>query len=442
MDPHEQSLKSLKNEQSLMPRMGRHDTVITIRHPAMILMAAALAIAALIVSVRRTPSGIWEWTVVAMTVVSVAVGIIRPKACGPWMVIAGTALAVMRAVLLGTGHGAWIIGAGTESVAGDGHASTSQTVIAMLLVAQMMLGVALTARFGGAGRAAAAAAAVTLAAGCCPPLGANAFPGSADTTILRLTAACAAAVAAAGLGLAARRARVRKRDDDRTERLLRQIELFRHGDQLAIAMHDTLSNDLTFIASVARRHRSDSDPAMRRDWQAVYQRSQQAFAQTHGIIDFLAGNAGSDGTKGHASTPYERMCSVVGQARDGLAALGYGGEATVEGVVATIDPDAECEAESLIREIGTNISRHVTPDAHAYELYVTLTADAVTIRELNDIPSAGHAPRLTDAERSGRGLTMHRARIAQLGGVLRTRADDGMWMTFARIPCQPMTATC
>lgn len=96
------------------------------------------------------------------------------------------------------------------------------------------------------------------------------------------------------LGIALRwRKRVVNQENE-NERMESALADLRHGNQLAIELHDTLSNDLTYISTIARNNLAAPAGIDGGDWQRVLDRSQRAFAEVHGIIDFLTEQSGMD----------------------------------------------------------------------------------------------------------------------------------------------------
>ncbi|MFQ9233183.1 MAG: hypothetical protein ACLR20_08100 [Bifidobacterium longum] len=86
-----------------------------------------------------------------------------------------------------------------------------------------------------------------------------------------------------GIALRWRKRVVNQRTNEQMESALADL---RHGNQLAIELHDTLSNDMTYISTIARNNLAAPAGIDGGDWQRA-DRSQRAFAEVHGIIDFL-----------------------------------------------------------------------------------------------------------------------------------------------------------
>lgn len=265
------------------------------------------------------------------------------------------------------------------------------------------------------------------------PLVARAIRKTNDSTVILALTASVLAVSMAALGRLLTRGRYLAADR-RRQAADEHAELVRlkHGNQLAIAIHDTLSNDLTFVSSVARDRLQAASPDAQA-WRSVLDRSQKAFEQVHDIIAYL-------NDPQHSSLPeppfMEDVRRRLTEVHDQLAAMGYGGTCDCEGLFLGHAPEVQREVCSLLTELGTNIRRHASKSDDAYLISIVLSEQYVEIRETNDIaPDA-----LTAAERSGRGLDMHRTRIGELGGVLNTNSEEGVWTLYARIPWEPTEA--
>lgn len=112
--------------------------------------------------------------------------------------------------------------------------------------------------------------------------------------LVTASAALTASVLLVLLGIALRwRKRVVNQENE-NEQMESALADLRHGNQLAIELHDTLSNDLTYISTIARNNLAAPADIDGGDWQRVLDRSQRAFAEVHGIIDFLTEQSGMD----------------------------------------------------------------------------------------------------------------------------------------------------
>lgn len=219
------------------------------------------------------------------------------------------------------------------------------------------------------------------------------------------------------------------------QRLTMQVELqrldhMRQTNRLAICIHDSLTNSLSDLSLLARNH-LDGHAIGNDDWRIVLDVTQEAFAKVHEILDVLSE------TEKPEAPEVSFMSEVDGLARqscDRLNAMGYEGGVSIDGLCVNPLPEQREEALSLIVELCNNIERHGEPRRGSFELLITFSVEALEIRQINDIASRDS---LTDDERSGRGLTLHERRIRDLGGVLTSRSDDGVWVLYARIPLKP-----
>lgn len=208
---------------------------------------------------------------------------------------------------------------------------------------------------------------------------------------------------------------------------LQQLDYMRQKNRLAIQIHDSLTNNLSDISLMARVH-TDENTSYNDDWKIVLEHSQEAFMQVHDIIDILS----SEDKDTKSETTFMVELRDLIDARCGhLHALGYDGDATIEGFCIKTTPEEKEEALSLIKELCNNIQRHSSPHEGSFELLVRLSPSSMEISEMNDI-TAG--PELTACEQSGRGLSLHSKRIRELGGELNYRSDDGLWVFYSKIP--------
>ncbi|MBT1173029.1 hypothetical protein JS528_06595 [Bifidobacterium sp. MA2] len=201
----------------------------------------------------------------------------------------------------------------------------------------------------------------------------------------------------------------------------KENERLQANAKIAVRMHDTLTNDLSCISAIAHQHPDDPE------WNVILRRSQSAFVQAHAVIDYLSGRGIREGDGG----PFmERLRQQLDEDGKYLDFLGYHGVPELHGEALVTTHDAEEEILALLKEIGTNIQRHAVPGDESYILNVDVTAEGVEIFETNDVSRTV----LSEAERSGRGLAMHREQIKRLGGILDTNLDGQLWILHADIP--------
>ena len=407
----------------------RNDTIIAIMHPWMALGAIiTILIMLAYAAIEWSTLGIPDWAALITLSIITAILPAWPQQASWWALAAGTIIAASSLPSA----------ANASALAGDVHPTPA-------LLAPLILAALAAAHCHPLPWPIAAGA--LFAVGSAPILhGITLTEGITQAWWPAISLAIAAGTVLATIGTITGSKRRATPQYDERARLDAQLRLLRHGNQLAIEMHDTLSNDLTLISTIARQHQNDPNDPHHGDWALVLARSQQAFDEVHGIIRFLSettDTGATDDTGGPsaatAAAPtdnvFDRITGSVNVTREFLERLGYHGQTAVSGIVMVVAPAVEQETLSLITEIGTNISRHAAPGDDAYLLHVSLNADAIEIRQTNDIPDHSTAPQLSDAERSGHGLAMHRRRIAELGGTCRIRAEEGTWMIYARIPC-------
>ncbi|WP_041473253.1 histidine kinase [Bifidobacterium breve] len=215
---------------------------------------------------------------------------------------------------------------------------------------------------------------------------------------------------------------------------LQRLDYMKQKNRLAIQIHDSLTNNLSDISLMARIHIDDNIPDGD-DWAIVLEHSQEAFTQVHDIIDILSSE---DKDAKSETTFMVELRNLLDERCSHLHALGYEGDATIEGFCIKTTQEEKEEVLSLIKEICNNIQRHSLPHNGSFELIVRLSPSSMEINEMNDI-TAGSS--LAAFEQSGRGLSLHSKRIQELGGELNYRSDDGLWVLYAKIPLSHMETT-
>ncbi|PJM78361.1 hypothetical protein CUU80_09860 [Bifidobacterium scaligerum] len=269
---------------------------------------------------------------------------------------------------------------------------------------------------------------------------------------------------------------------ERTELLLGRIT---REQELAHVIHDSVANDMSTIAMLAWRAKAmDNDTEL---LDAIYARSHHALDRVHEVIDVLNGKReledlrtgavgasdisdvaiGADHAVGHADmggTAETESVASVASAADripidahiekyvedqdrAMSMLGLHGVSRLNAVPGVMVSAAVQRAVmGLLEEIYANIVRHCAledqsddgvgrtlNDAEpAYSLFIDITQEGIRINEINMI--ADESQTLVHKHRQGRGLTMQRATIEALGGILNTSAQDGAWTLGAEIP--------
>lgn len=222
--------------------------------------------------------------------------------------------------------------------------------------------------------------------------------------------------------------------------------------ELGSRIHDSVTQGLTVIALTAEREATGAaaDTDGRKAWELVAQTARATLGQLREVIDILGGkHADAVDVPPESSAP-AALRALAHSGDDRLHALGFGGQTVVEadwpgvGGEAAVGGNADAwrEVLDLLGQLYTNIAGHADPHGGDYALRVSVTDGRVTIAQSNGVAadSTGGAP--TTVPHTGRGLALHRRRIAALGGTLHTSLEDGVWVLSAMVPlCTPATNT-
>lgn len=274
-----------------------------------------------------------------------------------------------------------------------------------------------------------------------------------------------------------------EQDRLRYERERDRVEAMRRDARAASRIHDAVTNNLAYMAmrlDYERSHGTNDEHATLFD--DLYQRTIDTLGEVRTVINMLDGNdddidtgkehdsignvisgvsprsniddgdaerTGDDdtGIGSSAATPPsyamfpDRVRDVLGHGDRYLAQLGFTGDSTmIDNSTADEPADTDnvtCERESamidLLRELYTNIAVYGDPPGE-YRVVVRRNCDGLSVDQVNDIATRSLLP---DKPHSGKGLPLHRARFAALGGSISTSAEDGTWILHATLPCVP-----
>lgn len=245
--------------------------------------------------------------------------------------------------------------------------------------------------------------------------------------------------------------------------------------RLASQMHDGLTNDLSFIATIAYSHilqersearreetgegyttlsplhsalssseppfsPSSSGPSLASpqpvtsssDWQHVYDEAQDALDKAHFAIDRLRGKPEPLDEVADARGPLQQaLPRIANREKAKLDALGFAGTVDVElaGIPDALSAQVRQEVIQLVTEVFANIRRHASVDGtYSVSLLFVSDCQALKIVAMNALSSQSRGGK------SGRGLQLHQHIIEQLGGSLETSVDDDVWIVRATIP--------
>lgn len=223
---------------------------------------------------------------------------------------------------------------------------------------------------------------------------------------------------------------------------------------LASRLHDGLTNDLSYLITLAANEAETTDSRQRTAWSSVTERTQDAFTKAHEIIDIL-NNSPSDSSTDpstidnssyasdlnkalvqntETSLFLEELRNTVTDNAQQLEQLGYTGSTGVNAqhYCRHINNRAKYEALQLVNELFANIRRHCDT-REDYSLHITVNEQHLTIIQMNSLE---HSQRHQLFAPSGKGLAMHRRTIQDMHGTLRTSAEDETWILQADLPLQ------
>lgn len=249
----------------------------------------------------------------------------------------------------------------------------------------------------------------------------------------------------------------RQRDLLRIRMLSERNEILERDMLVARRLHDILTNDLTYVITVANTRMLDADGVERETLERIDGKTREALDCAHAVIDQLrmdgpdahgpAPHAGGRARKetgdieaAELSEPHEPRTSGSGSLsefvearRNELAALGFEGTAGVtgDGALDRYDSDVREEVRSLLAELFANIRRHCVP-GDDYSLMVDIDERRIRIVQMNTV-TLGSRQRGQKIS-SGRGLATHRDIIRRLNGTMRTTLEDNTWTIRVRLP--------
>lgn len=201
---------------------------------------------------------------------------------------------------------------------------------------------------------------------------------------------------------------------------------------LAAQLHDTVTNDLSYIITVASTERLDAKSAVHKAiLDSVINRSQDAFAKTHEVIDVLSGSKHRDVSAATECRLKAELESIMDAGQRRLRRLGFTGSCIVRGSDGSMHvlPDVHTEIRGLLLEIFANLRRHCNPPTD-YTVAVDIQHEVCTFTTMNTV----NRTRLPKAQSSGRGLHLHQTIIESIGGKLDFAVDGDIWTLHAVIP--------
>ena len=250
---------------------------------------------------------------------------------------------------------------------------------------------------------------------------------TADTTIAMVIVQTSSALA----DYASKRHMDANRQREQLAEARRKVAAMSRDMTLATRLHDTVTNDLSSIITIASTRILDStDTQDRRTLNAISDRSQHAFAKTHEVIDVLSGKEW-DSTAQTVISLKRELELTARKAETQLRRLGLIGNVLVVTSHATtrISRDVYVEITGLMSEVFANLRRHCGPHTD-YTVIIDVGERSMTLTAMNTL-NAKPAP---VSPSSGKGLTLHRTIIEAMGGELTFGADPDTWTLRAAIP--------
>jgi signal transduction histidine kinase len=266
------------------------------------------------------------------------------------------------------------------------------------------------------------------------------------------------------LGLLARSWQSAQNMRVREEKLKRAEQLNRERQNnlaIAVRLHDRVANNLAGIITIAQTQLLAHDHDMK-EWETVRSQARLAYGESHSILDLLRDDPHADSVPQPVpslSSPsdlryIDRLRTILSEQKQRLTEHGLQGTTafTVTGSP-ILTPAARTEAEDLIREFASNIGRHMST-SDTYVLTISLSRSGIRIVTMNNIPAVP----ISRGGSSGRGLSIHRELVRQLGGTLSFGSDNDdtdcsssnskpcsgqtkrTWIAVATIPAQQPSA--
>lgn len=200
-------------------------------------------------------------------------------------------------------------------------------------------------------------------------------------------------------------------------------------NNIAIALHDSLSGHLSYVALKSQQRMDDpsTTESDRSIWLDIYNQTRYSLDAMHTIIDVLNGKEQYSG-----QTISTLINTLITKNNSIIHNLGIKGQTLIH---LTTDHPAKhpscIEAISLLEELYSNIVRHCHKGS-TYLMTVSVDLHCITITQIDD---ERHPNQITGLKHHGYGLQTHKKRITELGGTMSysDNEHDG-WSLQARIP--------
>ena len=206
---------------------------------------------------------------------------------------------------------------------------------------------------------------------------------------------------------------------------------------LAIAahLHDTVTNDLSYVITIAATRGYDAiDEEETRTLDMIIERSQDAFAKTHEVIDQLTVAKPFREAPVFTISLKQELESETQKEKIRLNQLGLTGDVIVNGrdSCPVLSSQIHAEITGLVSEIFANLRRHCAPSAD-YTVIINIRDNTFILTAMNTL----NDKTMSVSRTSGKGLRLHQSIITSIGGKLTFYDDHGTWTTHAVIPLSP-----
>ncbi|NEG88653.1 histidine kinase [Bifidobacterium aerophilum] len=243
-------------------------------------------------------------------------------------------------------------------------------------------------------------------------------------TSLFFVIAASGGIAAAGYS----RANEMEKKNAYLSQQLEHMKYLERDVRLSRDLHDSLTNDLSFIAIIAQARQRNAikfgDAEAAQAWRQVGQRVQTAFDHTHMILDQLQGEEVR-----HDKSCSDSLREELTDVKRTLATSGFHGECIFAGSNADLPNDVYEELRSLILECSTNIMRHCVPNKDSFLMSLEINGGSIHLAQMNTIHDSQ-----SSFVRSQRGLNYHCHIIQSLHGEMHYAIDGDTWVLSASIP--------
>lgn len=201
---------------------------------------------------------------------------------------------------------------------------------------------------------------------------------------------------------------------------------------IAARLHDTVTNDLSYVITVATTRSLDSvSEEELRTLNAIAERSQDAFAKTHEVIDVLTVRDHRRNPANSTLALQQELKSIANTEETRLSKLGLIGNTTVNdgSFSTTIARQLHQEITGLVYEVYANLRRHCVPPAD-YTVIMNIQDSTFTLTAMNTLSEKT----MPISQTSGKGLRLHQDIIKSIGGELTFQKDHDTWTIHAVIP--------